>query len=232
MTLVFKPSIDHAARIITPSVPRAALVRGTIAALCLALLSGCGADQPTDDAETAADDNDVEVVNLPQTLVTPEPIDWTPPDGDSYEDAITAYDQARESKIGEHPGYGFAGDIWQRLVEDDHPPSLYHLGLLHYFGNGREFNHNLTGEYIRKSAAFGYPVAYAFMALQNEGGDGSLFLKSEDKALENWLEAAAGGHCGAIKRLVRAYSNAELGLSMDSAKVAELEQKIPDCVVR
>jgi len=207
--------------------------------LLVILLGGCNSDDNGKSAtgETA---EPTEVRSLPeansdvvQPEPEPEPIDWTPPDGDSYEDSLVAYDQARESKIGEHPGYAFAGDIWERMALDGHPPSQYHLGLLHYFGNGsREFNHNKTGELIRQSAASGYPLAHAFMALQNENGDGALFLKSDETALENWQLAASGGHCGSIKRLKKAYADGELGLSVDTARVAELEAQEPNCTAR
>jgi|GEM_PF-3481442 len=206
----------------------------------LLLLSACNSDTDTNNTDTGGDGGDQStqqtdaVVSLPQVdEIEPEPIDWTPPEGDSYEDSLVAYDQARESKIGEHPGYAFAGDIWERMATEGHPPSQYHLALLHYFGNGsREFNHNLTGEYIRKSAASGYPLAHAFMAMQNENGDGALFLKNDETALENWQKAADGGHCGSIKRLKRIYTDGELGASADPARVAELETKESDCTAR
>lgn len=215
--------------------------RSNSLSLCLLLagailLNACESDKDTHSpvvdnaAETGS--GTTEVVDLPE-LAEPEPIDWTAPAGDSYEDAIVAYDQARESKIGEHPGYVFAGNIWERMAADDHPPSQYHLGLLHYFGNGgREFNHNLTGEYVKKSASAGYPLANSFMAFHNENGDGTLFLKSDSNALENWQLAADGGHCSAIKRIIKVYTDGELGAKADPARVADLEKALPNCTKR
>ncbi len=166
-------------------------------------------------------------------LIEPLEFDWTAPQGDSFDVAMKAWDEASASKSGNHPGWVFAENIIRPLAEKDDPAALHHLGILHFVGNGgADFNHHQAAQYIKAAAAQNYPPAHGFIGFQTETGDGVMFLKSDEKALESYRQAADGGHCGSIKRLVRAYTNGELGLTADPQKASALEAKIPNCMRR
>jgi len=116
---------------------------------------------------------------------------------------------------------------------EEKPAAQHHLGILHYVGNGgADFNHNAAADLTKAAAAQGYAPSHGFIAFHTENGDGLMFRKGDELALESYRKAADGGHCGSIKRLIRAANEGELGMSADPAAASALESKLPECIRR
>jgi len=199
-------------------------VRPFLAALAVfaaVVVSGCDAEEKQRLADEKAG------------LIEPTKFDWTAPEGDTFDVALKAWDEASASKSGNHPGWEFAYKIIEPLAEKNDPAAQHHLGILHYVGNGgADFNHYRTAELMKAAAAQGYAPSHGFIGFHTETGDGLMFVKSDEVALASYQKAADGGHCGSIKRLIRASTEGELGLSADPAAASALESKLATCVRR
>lgn len=144
--------------------------------------------------------------------------------------ALAAYDEAVDSKDPKHPGYKRAREAWEPLAAAGDPASTYHLGMLHLFGLGEAaFDQMDAILKIGMAAKHRYPPAQTFMGLLAERGDGSLVAADGKLALDWYTHGALGGHCAAVRRLVRAYEQAELGATKDAAKADEWRARLDGC---
>ena len=144
--------------------------------------------------------------------------------------ALAVFDEAVTSKDPKHPGYKKAREAWQPLAAAGDPASTYHSGMLHLFGlGGASFDQLEAVLMIEKAAEHRYPAAQTFMGLLAERGDGLMVAVDQELALEWYTHGALGGHCAAVRRLVRAYEQAELGVVADAGKADEWRARLGGC---
>ena len=144
--------------------------------------------------------------------------------------ALAVFDEAVASKDPKHPGYKQARETWEPFAAAGDPASTYHLGMLRLFGlGGASFDQVEAILMIEKAAEHRYPAAQTFMGLMAEQGDGLLVAADEELALEWYTHGALGGHCAAVRRLVRAYEQAELGVAADAGKADEWRVRLGGC---
>ena len=144
--------------------------------------------------------------------------------------ALAVFDEAVASKDPKHPGYKKAREGWEPLAAAGDPASTYHFGMLHLFGlGGASFDQLEAVLMIGKAAEHRYPAAQTFMGLLAERGDGLMVAVDQELALEWYTYGALGGHCAAVRRLVRAYEQAELGVVADAGKADEWRARLDGC---
>ena len=149
---------------------------------------------------------------------------------EAYLAALAVYDEAVVSKDPKHSGYEKARKAWEPLAAGGDPASTYHLGILRLFGlGGAPFDQREAVLMIEKAAEHRYPAAQTFMGLLAERGDGSMVTVDEALALQWYTHGALGGHCAAVRRLVRAYEQAELGVAADAGKADEWRARLDGC---
>ena len=144
--------------------------------------------------------------------------------------ALAAFDEAVASKDPKHPGYRKAREAWEPLAAGGDPASTYHLGMLRLFGlGGAAFDQRGAVLAIEEAAVHRYPAAQTFMGLLAEQGDGTMVAADDALALEWYTHGALGGHCAAVRRLVRAYEQAELGVAADAGRADEWRARLDGC---
>lgn len=144
--------------------------------------------------------------------------------------ALAVYDEAVASKDPKHPGFKQAREAWEPLAAGGDPASTYHLGMLHLFGLGEAAFDQLNAVLkIQMAAEHRYPPAQTFMGLLAEQGDGSVVAADAKLALDWYTRGALGGHCAAVRRLVQAYEQAELGVAADAGKADEWRARLDGC---
>ena len=144
--------------------------------------------------------------------------------------ALAVYDEAAASKDPKHPGFKRAREAWEPLAARGDPASTYHLGMLHLFGLGEATFDQLNAALkIQMAAEHRYAPAQTFMGLLAERGDGSVVAADEKLALDWYTHGALGGHCAAVRRLVQAYEQAELGVAADAGKADEWRARLDGC---
>jgi TPR repeat protein len=150
---------------------------------------------------------------------------------DSFGVAKAAFDSASGSKDVLHEGYVKAFTIWRDLAAAGDARALYHLGIMQMFGlGGAKFSREGGMRNIHLAAENDYAVAQSYLGLLAEHGDGSFARLGPDVALQWWRKGAEGNHCPAIRRMAKAYTNGELGLTADAARAAEWKAREPGCV--
>jgi TPR repeat protein len=123
-----------------------------------------------------------------------------------------------------------AYSIWSELAKGGDTRANYHMGMMNMFGlGGAKFEQHTGIDNIRIAAKGGYPIAQSFMGFLVESSDGSLVRTGDELALAWWRKGAAGNHCAGVRRLAKAYSKGELGLSADDSKAAEWETRRASC---
>ena len=153
-----------------------------------------------------------------------------PATGAQYRSALALFDEAVASKDADHPGFGRARELWQRLAEAGSPGARYHLGMLHLYGvGGAAFDQVRAVVLIGDSARNGFPPAQTFMGLLAEDGDGTMVLVDPGLALDWYVHGARGGHCAAVRRVARAYAEGGLGLAADPAQAAGWRARLDGC---
>ena len=161
--------------------------------------------------------------------IDPDPVLGT----GSWEKALGAMDQANASQDANHPGYTEAYKVFSALAEKGNPGARYHLGILHLYGlGGARFDQYKAIRLIKKGAQGGYPQAQSLLGLMIEESDGTLVSADPAKALAWYEKAAAAGHCVAIRRLQKAYQNAELGVEKNEEAALSLKAQEADCKKR
>ena len=144
--------------------------------------------------------------------------------------ALATYDEAVASQDPKHPGFMRAREAWEPLAAGGDPASTYHLGMLHMFGlGGADFDQLEAVRMIETAAENRFPPAQTFMGLLAEQGEGIMVAADEKLALEWYTHGALGGHCAAVRRMVRAFEQAELGVAADAAKVDEWRARLDGC---
>ena len=144
--------------------------------------------------------------------------------------ALAAYDEAVTSKDPEHPGFGQARKAWEPLAAAGDPASAYHLAMLHMFGlGGARFDQLEAVRLIETAAKHRHPPAQTFMGLLAERGEGMMVAADEKLALAWYVHGASGGHCGAVRRLVRAFERAELGVAADAGEAEAWRARLEGC---
>ena len=149
---------------------------------------------------------------------------------EAHRAALAAYDEAVATQDPKHPGFSRAREAWEPLAAGGDPASIYHLGMLHMFGlGGADFDQLVAVRLIERAAENRYPPAQTFMALLAERGEGIMVAADETLALEWYTHGARGGHCAAVRRLVQAYENGELGVAVDAGKADEWRSRLAGC---
>ena len=144
--------------------------------------------------------------------------------------ALADYDEAVASRDPKHPGFSRARETWEPLVAEGDPAASFHLAMLHMFGlGGADFDQVAALQLIERAAEHRYPPAQTFMGLLAERGDGTLVATDEGLAFEWYAHGAKGGHCAAVRRLVRAYTEGELGVAPDAGKADEWRGRLDGC---
>jgi len=147
-----------------------------------------------------------------------------------FEQAKAAFESASQSRDGNHEGYRRAFRIWSDLAAQGDTRALYHLGIMNMYGlGGAEFDQHAGVRKVRAAAEGGYPMAQSLMGFLVEGSDGTLVETGDETALGWWRKGARGNHCTAVRRMVKAYRNGELGLEADTAKAAEWSAREAGC---
>ncbi|MCP5150330.1 MAG: sel1 repeat family protein [Ectothiorhodospiraceae bacterium] len=151
----------------------------------------------------------------------------------TYDEALAVFDEARQSGEQTHPGYAKALAAFQPLADGGDARAQYHVGVMHLYGlGGAEFDQWIGMQWIKRAAEGGYHTAQSFMGLMVEKGDGTMTLLGDDHALEWYRKGAEGGHCVAVRRLVRAYEQGELGLAKDPAQADTWRTRLESCSSR
>ena len=191
-----------------------------------ALLAGCIA------TEVAVDDAASKVEEYRHAGTVAE-TRWTAVDEEprqALEEALADFDRAVASENAEHPAYARARATWEKLADQEEPAAIYHLGILHLFGlGGAGFDQIVAMSLIRDAARKGYPPAQSYMGLLAEKGDGTAVLVDDGLALEWYTHGARGGHCAAVRRLVKVYSEGGLGVRADEAAASAWRAKLDEC---
>ena len=144
--------------------------------------------------------------------------------------ALADYDEAVASKDSKHPGFTQAREAWEPLATGGDPASTYHLGMLHMFGlGGANFDQLVAVRMIETAAEGRFPPAQTFMGLLAERGEGMMVAADEGLALEWYTHGARGGHCAAIRRLVRVFEAGDLGVTADAGKADEWRSRLDGC---
>ena len=118
--------------------------------------------------------------------------------------------------------------LFRFCADNGSKPALSVYGhLLHFRGEGVE-NRIQGGIYLQRAAEKGDTKAQYHMGRIYEEGFESYFLANEQKAFNYYRLAAEQGHVLAIRRLVTAYEEGELGQVVDSEKAKEWEIKLPE----
>ena len=198
---------------------------GWALAAVLGSLLWCGGAGAGDDDSTVLEEYRRAHV-LPEVEIAPV----APKVHEAHLAALAVYDEAVASKDPKHPGYKRAREAWEPLAAAGDPASTYHLGMLHLFGLGEAGFDQLDAVLkIGMAAKHRYPPAQTFMGLLAERGDGSVVAADEKLALDWYTHGALGGHCAAVRRLVRAYEQAELGVAADAGKADEWRARLDGC---
>ena len=163
---------------------------------------------------------------LPETEIAPV----APEVREAHLAALAVYDEAVASRDPKHPGFAAARKAWEPLAARGDPASVYHLGMLHMFGlGGATFDQLQAVRFVEAAAENRYPPAQTFMGLLAEQGQGTMVASDEGLALAWYTHGAQGGHCAAVRRLVRAFRDGELGLAPDSGKADEWQARLDGC---
>ena len=102
--------------------------------------------------------------------------------------------------------------------------------MLHMFGlGGADFDQVAGLQLIETAAEHRYAPAQTFMGLLAERGDGTMVTVDEGLAFEWYTHGARGGHCAAVRRLVRAFEEGELGVAPDAGKADEWRSRLDGC---
>lgn len=166
---------------------------------------------------------------LPEAEVAPV----APEVREAHHAALALYDEAVASGDPRHVGFKQAREAWEPLADAGDPASTYHLGVLHLFGlGGAAFDQLKAARMIETAAEHRYPPAQTFMGLLAERGDGVIVAADEKLALEWYTHGALGGHCAAIRRLVQASENGELGAAADAGRAADWRARLDGCRMR
>ena len=185
----------------------------------------CGAAGAGDDESTVLEEYRRANV-LPAEEIAPA----APEVREAHLAALAVFDEAVASKDPKHPGYKKARETWEPLAAAGDPASTYHFGMLRLFGlGGASFDQVEAILLIQKAAEHRYPPAQTFMGLMAERGDGLLVAGHEELALDWYTHGALGGHCAAVRRLVQAYEQAELGVVADAGKADEWRARLDGC---
>lgn len=189
------------------------------------LLLWCGGAVAGDDEPTVLEEYRRAHV-LPEAELAPV----APEVREAHLAALAVYDEAVASEDPKHPGYKRAREAWEPLAAAGDPASIYHLGMLRLFGlGGASFDQLEAVLMIERAAEHRYPPAQTFMGLLAERGDGSIVAADGKLALEWYTHGALGGHCAAVRRLVQAYEQAELGVVADAGKADEWRARLDGC---
>ena len=145
--------------------------------------------------------------------------------------ALAVFDEAVASKDPKHPGYKKAREVWEPLAAAGDPRfdlSLRHAPLL----RARRSLVRPVGSGPDDREGGGAPLPGGprpSWALLAEQGDGLVVAAGQELALEWYTHGALGGHCAAVRRLVRAYEQAELGVAADAGKADEWRARLDGC---
>ena len=196
---------------------------GSAAALGLLLAFGAAgaADEDASDLEKYRRAN-----VLSEAEVAPVP----PEVREAHAAALADYDEAVASKDPKHPGFSVAREAWEPLAAGGDAASSFHLAMLHMFGlGGADFDQVAALRLIEQAAEHRYAPAQTFMGLLAERGDGTMVAVDESLAFEWYAHGARGGHCAAVRRLVRTFEEGELGVAADAGKADEWRARLDGC---
>ena len=163
---------------------------------------------------------------LPAEEVAPVPAEVL----EAHLAALANYDEAVASNDPKHRGFELAREAWEPLSDRGDPASSFHLAMLHMFGlGGADFDQLVALRLIESAAEHRHAPAQTFIGLLAEMGNGTMVVADDGLALEWYAHGARGGHCAAVRRLVRAFENGELGAEADPAKAGEWRARLDGC---
>lgn len=115
---------------------------------------------------------------------------------------------------------------WYRKAADQGDASgQFGLGQMLSLGEGAGRDPATGLQWMRRAAAQGYLPAIVATARVMEEGDKS--LRDPTAAFGMWAQAAGMGDHSAMRRLVNAYRNGELGQATDEAQAKSWEARLP-----
>ena len=194
-------------------------------AAVLGVLLGCGIAGAADD-----DAAGLEQYHRANVLSEADVAPVAPEVRKKHRAALAVYDEAVASKDPKHAGFRQAREAWEPLAAGGDPASSFHLAMLHMFGlGGADFDQVAALRLIEAAAEHRYAPAQTFMGLLAERGDGTMVVTHEGLALEWYTHGARGGHCAAVRRMVRAFEEGELGVAPDAGKADEWRARLDGC---
>ena len=150
-----------------------------------------------------------------------------------FAEAHAAFDEAKNTRDPNHEAFKRAFDIWNELKSAGDKRANYHVGMMYMFGlGGVEMNQQMGVQNVRIAANADYPVAQSFMGFLIESGDGTFVVMGDQHAFSWWEKGAMGNHCAGVRRMIKAYTNGELGVSVDADKSAQWKAKLGTCSKR
>jgi TPR repeat protein len=164
------------------------------------------------------------------TILGTLPLASAATDDQRFAEALAAFDEAKGTQEAKHEGYQRAYIIWSELAEAGDTRANYHMGMMNMFGiGGATFDQLIGVQNIRIAAEGGYAIAQSFMGFLVERSDGTLVRAGDELAFSWWQKGAEGKHCAGVRRMVKVYTNGELGVAADPAKAAEWQALMETC---
>jgi len=131
--------------------------------------------------------------------------------------AIELYEQTFGAETPDSTKAREALALWEELASED-PRAVFYLSAAYARGAPGIFERDEARslDLLMEAAEKGFPQAQFSLAWQYESG--ALMPRDWKKALALYEKAAGEGHVFAISRLIRVYSQGELGVLPDDAK--------------
>jgi TPR repeat protein len=116
-------------------------------------------------------------------------------------------------------------ELWQKLAGQGDSKAMYYLSAAYFQGipDLVEADDKMALSLLEKSAEEGLPEAQFSLGWQYEGG--AKVERDPERAFRFYESAARQGYSLAVSRLIRVFSNGELGKSPDARQAKYLQQK-------
>lgn len=139
--------------------------------------------------------------------------------------AAALYEQTFGAETPDKARMQEAFSLWRKLAERGDAKAMYYLSAVYFQGIPGlvEVDDNTALSWLEKSAAKGLPEAQFNLAWQYENG--MKIKQDSERALLLYENAAGQGYSLAISRLIRVFTNGELGKSPDPKQVEYWKQK-------
>jgi TPR repeat protein len=161
------------------------------------------------------------------TMIAASACSATSPDSEKAARAAELYQQTFGAENPSEERMPEAFRLWSSLAEEGHPQSMYYLSGAYFDGipNVVERDSAEALAMLRAAAERGVPQAQFDLAWQLESG---MHTPPDLKAaLKFYEQAASNGYALAISRLVRVYSQGELGQPRDLKRAEDWRRRSP-----